>query len=172
MRLRQQEVLYMVHLFSSDGLKPDPAKVEAINKMSRPEDGEGVQRLNCFVKYLAKFLPKLSDVMEPIRRLTRKDTPWQWSDKQDSALQKIQHMVTEAPVLSYYNPCSELTVQCDASQTGLGAALLQNDRPIEYASRALTEKEKRYAQIEKKKCWLSFSLSNDLTSILLAAMSV
>ena len=59
----------MGHLLSSDGLKPDPAKVEAVTKMPRPEDVEGVQRLNGFVNYLAKFLPKLSEIMEPIRRL-------------------------------------------------------------------------------------------------------
>jgi len=74
MKLRQKEVPYMGHLLSSDGLKPDPAKVEAVTKMPRPEDVEGVQRLNGFVTYLAKFLPKLSEIMEPIRRLTRKDT--------------------------------------------------------------------------------------------------
>ena len=120
----------MGHLLSSDGLKLDPAKVEAINKMPRPEHVEGVQRLNGFVNYLAKFLPKLSDVMEPIRHLTRKGTPWQWSNEQDSALQKSQHMVTEAPVLSYFDPCSELTNQCDTSQAGLGAALLKNGRSL------------------------------------------
>ena len=157
MKLRQKEVPYMGHLLSSDGLKPDPAKVEAVTKMPRPEDVEGVQRLNGFVNYFAKFLPKLSEILEPIRRLTRKDTQWHRSEEQDSAFQKIQHMVTQAPVLSYYDPCSELTIQCDASQGGLGAALLQNGRPIEYASRALTEAEKRYAQIEKEMLAIVFS---------------
>ena len=157
-KLRQKKVPYMGHLLSSDGLKPDPAKVETITKMPRPEDVEGVQRLNGFVNYLAKFLPKLSEIMEPIRRLTRKDTPWRWSEEQDNAFRKIQHMVTEAPVLSYYIPNNELTIQCDASQHGLGAALLQNGRPIEYASRALTGTEKRYAQIKKEMFAIVFSL--------------
>jgi len=66
-------------------------------------------------------------------------------------------MVTQAPVLSYYDPCSELTIQCDTSQGGLGEALLQNGRPIEYASQALTETEKRYAQIEKEMLAIVFS---------------
>ena len=150
MKLRLKEVPYMGHLLTSAGLKPDPAKVEAITKMAKPQDIEGVQRLNRFINYLAKFLPKLSDVMEPIRRLTRKDTQWQWSTEQDKAFQNMQKLVTEAPILSYYDPANELTIQCDASQSGLGAALLQKGKPIEYASRALTETETRYAQIEKE----------------------
>ena len=59
-------------------------------------------------------------------------------------------MVTEAPVLSYYNPSSPLAIQCDASQKGVGAALLQNGKPVAYASRALSDAETRYAQIEKE----------------------
>ena len=148
----------MGHILTSTGLKPDPAKVEAITNMPKPKDIEGVQRLNGFINYLAKFLPKLSEVMEPIRRLTRKDTQWQWATEQDKAFQDVQKLVTEAPVLSYYDPSNELTIQCDASQSGLGAALLQNGRPIEYASRALTETETRYAQIEKEMLAIVFSL--------------
>lgn len=63
----------MGYLLSSDGLKPDPAKVKAITK-SWDQNVEEVQRLNGFVNYLAKFLPKFSEIMEPMRRLTRKDT--------------------------------------------------------------------------------------------------
>ena len=56
----------------------------------------------------------------------------------------MQKLVKEAPILSYYNPANELTIQCDASQSGLGAALLKKGKPIEYASHALTETETRF----------------------------
>ena len=59
-------------------------------------------------------------------------------------------MVTSTPVLRYYSLQEEVTIQCYASQTGLGAALLQNDQPVAYASRALTTTEIHYAQIEKE----------------------
>ena len=59
-------------------------------------------------------------------------------------------MVTKTPVLRYYSLREEVTIQSDASQTGLGAALLQNDQPVAYASRALTATEVHYAQIEKE----------------------
>ena len=82
MQLRLKRVPFMGHLLTSTGLKPDPAKVEAITNMPKPQDIEGVQHFNGFINYLTKFLPKLSEVMEPIRRLTRKDTPWEWSTEQ------------------------------------------------------------------------------------------
>lgn len=117
--------------------------------MPKLQDIEGVQRLS-IINYLAKFLTKLSEVMEPIRRLTRYDTPWEWSREQDKVFQTVQKLVTEVPILSYYDPSKELTIQCNTSQSGLGAAPLQNGRPIEYASHALTETEICYAQIEKE----------------------
>ena len=148
----------MGHIFSSEGIKIDPDKVEAVKEMPRPADVEAVQRLNGFVNYLAKFLPKLADVMEPIRRLTRKDTDWIWAEEQEKAFEDVKKLVTEAPVLSYYNPEGELEIQCDASQKGLGATLLQQGKPVVYISRALTETEQRYAQIEKEMLAIVYSL--------------
>ena len=67
-------------------------------------------------------------------------------------------MVTTAPVLKYYDPKDELTLQSDASQTGLGAALMQNGQHVTYASRALTDSETRCAQIEKELLSVIFGL--------------
>ena len=59
MKLQLKEVTYMGHLLMSAGLKPDPAKVEAVITMLKAQDIEGVQHLNGFINYLAKFFPKL-----------------------------------------------------------------------------------------------------------------
>ena len=158
MKLRMSEVNFMVYLLTSKGLKPDPAKVEAITKMPKPQDVEGVHCPNGFVNYLAKFLPKLCELMESIRRLTWKDTPWNWSSEQGQAFANVQRLVTEAPVLCYYDPSQDLTIQYDTSQSRFGAAILQNSKPIEYASRSLTNTETRYAQIEKEMLAIVFAL--------------
>ena len=63
--LRITEVPFMGHLFTKHGHKIDPDEAKA--------DVEGVQRLNGFVNYLSKFLPRLADHMEPIRHLTWQD---------------------------------------------------------------------------------------------------
>ena len=158
LRLRIKEVTFMGHVFTSEGLKIDPEKVRAVLEMPRPEDAEGIQRLNGFVNYLARFLPRLADKMEPLRRLARHDTEFRWTDEQENALEEIKKLVTDAPVLAYFEPNLELQVQCDASTKGLGAALMQNDQPIAYVSRALTPTEQRYAQIEKEMLAIVFAL--------------
>ena len=66
------------------------------------------------------------------------------------AKSKISLLATRHPVLKYYDLNEEVTLQCDASETGLGAALLQNGQPVAFASRTLTPTEQRYAQIEKE----------------------
>ena len=66
------------------------------------------------------------------------------------SFKQLQEAITSTPVLRYYNVAQEVTIQCDASQAGLGAALVQGGQPVVYASRALTDTETRYAQIEKE----------------------
>ena len=150
LKLRRKRVTFMGHELTNKGINMDPEKAKAILEMPRLTNVEEVQRLSGFVNYLSKFLPKLADSMEPIRRLTRKDVQWRWTQVEEKALQEVKKLVTEAPVPSYYDPSSELTIQCDASQRGLGAALLQSQKPVAYASSALTQTETRYAQIEKE----------------------
>ena len=118
LKLRLRKVRFMGHVLTDHGLEPD--KIEAVLDMSTPLNVEDVQRLNGFVTYLSKFMPKLADVMEPIRRLTRKDAEWSWSEEQELAFKEVKKLATEAPILSYFDPTCPLEVQCDASQEGTG----------------------------------------------------
>ena len=132
------------------GLEVDPAKVRAISEMPAPTDKLGVQRLLGLAQYLAKFLPHHSDVTKPLRDLTQSYVLWVWNEAQQTAFEKLKEMVTRTPVLCYYNLKEEVTLQCDVSKSGLGAALMRNGQPVAYASHALTPAETCYAQIEKE----------------------
>ena len=149
-QLRKTEVAFIGHILTPDGLKPDPKKVEAISDMPHPTDVQSLRRFLGMVNYLAKFLPCLSDETEVLRKLTEKDAEWCWLTAHEEAMARIQRMISTAPVLAYYDVTKPVTIQCDASQFGLGAALLQDGHPIAYSSRALTVTERNYAQIEKE----------------------
>ena len=144
-KLLMNDVKFMGHVISADGLKPDPAKIQAVLEMPNPQNVNDVQRLVGFVNYLGKFLPSLSDMCEPLRKLTEKDTTWSWQSVHDEALQKVKQAATESPVLQYFDANKKLYLQTDASETGCGAALMQDQQPLAYASRAFTGAETRYA---------------------------
>ncbi|KAK7891393.1 hypothetical protein WMY93_023356 [Mugilogobius chulae] len=157
-KLRQSECTYIGHRLTANGLKVDPDKVRAIEQMPRPTDVKAVQRLLGMANYLAKFCPHLSDQCEVLRQLTHKDTEWEWTEQHENAFVKLKETIADAPVLKYYSPEDDLVVQCDASDTGLGAALMQTGKPIAFASRALTQTERGYAQIEKEFLAMVFSV--------------
>lgn len=150
LQFKVPEVRFHGHILSAQGLKADPEKVQAVMDMPVPSDVKAVQRFVGFVTYLAKFLPRLSEVCEPLRRLTDKDTVWHWLPKHDAAVKEVKQLVTTTPVLRYYDVTKAVTIQSDASQHGLGCVLLQEGQPVAFASRALTPTEHNYAQIEKE----------------------
>lgn len=88
LKLRRKKVTFMGHELTNVGIKVDPQKAKAILEMPKPINVEEVQCLNDFVNYLAKFLPKLADSLEPIRRLTHKNVQWSWRQEQETAFQE------------------------------------------------------------------------------------
>ena len=122
---KSSQVPFIGHLLTNEGLKPDPQKVEAICNMPKPEDVQAVQRFVNTVKYLSRFLEDLSDMSEPLRRLTHKDAPWEWSQEQEEAFTKIKKAVSTAPVLKFFTPSEPVEGEGVASEKGIGFALMQ-----------------------------------------------
>ena len=83
---------------------------------------------------------------------------WNWSAECEETFIKVKEKIIEAPLLIYFNPDKELVLQVDSSKDGLGTALLQDGKPIEYASRALTSAEQNWLQIEKETLAVVFGL--------------
>lgn len=153
-----KEIIFHGHKITSEGVKADDGKIKAIIDMPSPTDISGVKRFCGVVQYMAKFLPSLSTTLEPLRTLTRKNAPWAWTKKCEKAFTDVKKQLTGTPVLVYFNPDLELTLQTDSSKDGLGAVLLQNGKPIEYASRSLTSAQRKWAQIEKEALSILFGL--------------
>ena len=157
-RLKLRPVAYMGHLLTDEGIKPDPKKITAIHQMPKPTDVAGVRRMLGMVTYLAKFLPQLATMSEPLRQLTKQDVEWIWTYEHDKAMDSIKKAITQVPVLKYFNDKERATLQCDSSRLGIGVALMQGGQPVAYASRALTSTEQQYAQIEKELLSILFGL--------------
>ena len=149
-RLRVPEVSYVGHILSSEGLKPDPEKIRAINQMPPPTDKEGVLRILGTTNYLDKFIEHKADLQGLISQLTQKDVAFVWEKPQQEAFDKLKSVITTAPVLAYFDNSKETVLNVDASSTGFGAVIMQDGRPVAFSSKTLTTTEGRYANIERE----------------------
>ena len=96
---KQQKLKYCGHILTSEGILPDPAKVEAITQMPRPRSKTEVRRLLGMINYLGKFLPQLSDISEPLRNLTKEQNQYIWSKVHQDAFNKLTQLISELPPL-------------------------------------------------------------------------
>ncbi|XP_058827479.1 uncharacterized protein K02A2.6-like [Topomyia yanbarensis] len=155
----QSSVKFLGHIVTDGGLKADPEKLEAVIKLKTPSNKSELQRALGMITYMGKFVPNLSDVTVPLRSLLAKDVDWDWGCEQENAFQKIKTLMQSPPILRYYDVNLPVTLSVDASSHALGAVLLQQGRPVAYASKALTPSELNYPQIEKEATAIRFACS-------------
>ena len=151
---RLNELKFVGHIFSADGVRADPEKVEAISDMPSSRDKSDLRRFLGMINYLGKFMPNLSEKTALLRNLLEKDVLLSCSDKHEECFCMPKKLVTENPVLKYYDPSKEMKLSVDASKYGLAAILLlkyeEDCTAVAYGSRSLTRSEMNYAQIEKE----------------------
>ena len=159
LQLNRESMVFCGHELTQHGVRPDQRKVAAVLEMPPPTDKQGVMRLLGLATYLCKFCPNFSTVTAPIRALLQKDNEFCWKeDVQGIAFEKLKEMLVNAPVLAYFDSSKPTVVQADASQTGIGAVQLCDGRPVEYVSRAMTQTEQQWAQIERELLSIVFAM--------------
>ena len=150
-----KEVKFLGHILSTKGISVDPEKERAIREMPPPTDRKSLQRFLAMVNYLSRYSPQLSEAEVALRELDRQKNEWIWLEAHQKSFELVKDLITSAPLLALFDYNKEHRVTADASCHTLGAALLQNQgngewRPVAYASRKLTDAERRYGQIEKE----------------------
>lgn len=156
--VRAREIPFFGHLVGSDGVRPDPSKVKAITGMEAPSDVKQLQSFLGMVNYINRFSPRLANLTAPLRDLLKHDAEFIWGPEHEKAFQATKAEIGKSTVLRYYNPSRPLIVQVDASGSGLGAALIQEDGPIAFASKSLVGAETRYSNIEREMLAVIFGL--------------
>ena len=119
-----------------------------------PQNASEARSFLGLAQFVSKFIPDLCTVAEPIQRLTHKNVEFKWQSEQQAAFDKLKELVTSTSALAYFDVNSKTSIVADASPVGLGAVLIQLQgvewRVIDYASRGLTDVERRYSQTERE----------------------
>lgn len=149
--LLRDEVPFLGHVISTDGVRPDPAKIEKVQRYPTPTDATQVRQFLGLASYYRRFMPAFAKVSAPLRALTKKNATFLWTTECETAFVELKHLLTTAPVLAYprFGPDRSFVLETDASGVGLGAVLsqVQDDgviHPIAYASRSLDKHERNY----------------------------
>ena len=130
LQYKQTEVEFLGETYTVNGHKPAQSKVKAIVEMPPPNCKKQVQSFIGMVNYLSKFSACLSELAEPIWELSKEKVPFNWGPEHEESFKLVKRKIPNAPILAYYNPRKSTVLQTDVSIKGLGACLLQDERPV------------------------------------------
>jgi len=153
-----EEIQFLGHVISAQGIAVDPTKIETVVKWERPQTVAEVRSFLGLVGYYKRFVEGFSKMVNPLTQLTRKDHPFAWTDVCEAYFEDMKRRLMIASVLVIPDLTKMFEVYCDTSYQGLGCVLLQEKQPVTYASRQLKEHEKNYPMHDLELATIVFAL--------------
>ncbi|PAA93919.1 hypothetical protein BOX15_Mlig008473g1 [Macrostomum lignano] len=152
---------FMAMTLSKFGIQPSEEKIAELQAFKDPQSAKEVRSFLGLANHLEKFMPHLADKAEPLRRLTRKGQEFVWDREQQQSFQAVKDCISEGCTLAFFDKRLPTELVVDASPVGVGAILQQRHpsgqtRPVAYASRTLSDVERRYSQIEREALGVKF----------------
>ena len=150
----RREIEFCGHLFTENGLKPDPSKTKAVIECGKPQSKEEVRSFLGMTGYMDNHIPNHATLTAPLRKLTKKDVKFKWEKDEEAAFEKLKNAIANSTTNMYFDPNKKTMLRTEASYNeGISAGLFQMTpqgmKPVLFISRSLTETEKRYSQTEK-----------------------
>ena len=149
-------------VISSQGLSPCPEKVKAIKKMKPPKNRDEVKSLFCMLQSNKNFIPSLATKTNNIRSLLSERNDFNWNSKCDKEFKDIKEELSKDILLHHFDPELNTEIVVDAHKSGISAILMQTDKESKHmvavASRATTDVESRYPQIDLESIAVDFGL--------------
>jgi transposase InsO family protein len=154
-KFHRQEVMFLGHILTADGIKMDPEKQKGILEYPAPQNLKQVRSIVGMANYYRKFIPNFSELVRPLTELTKKNHEFVWSKECIKAFEDLKKIICSDLVLAHPQSDKEFSLYTDASDFALGAVLTQVDvkgdfRPVEFFSRKLLDAERNYSIYDKE----------------------
>jgi len=144
----RSEVAFLGHILSVDGLKADPAKVEAVRDWAVPSSCVEVRRFVGLANYFRRYIDRFSEVAAPLSSLTGPAAVFRWGEREQRSFEALKQALCSAPVLRIWQPGLQTRLTTDASEVATSAVLEQlvgtDWHPVAFESRKLAESERHY----------------------------
>ena len=148
--IKQKSISFFSNIYSAEGISPDPSKVQDIHEMPVPQDKEDLQCFLGLMTYMGCFFRNLSQRASILRDLLKKDVPFEWAEDHQVVFNELKVAITHEARMVYYDVKKPITLEVDASMKGLSAALVQEEKPVAFASKTLTKTQTNYSNIERE----------------------
>lgn len=160
----QTSIPFCGHVIDSEGISPDPSKIQSIMDIPRPSDLSQLRSFLGAVNYYGKFIKSMTDLRGPLDELTKKEVPFDWQAKHELAFNKLKEVLNSDLVLTHFDPNRKIVVAADASCYGKSGTLMHESsdgklRPIFHVSSSLNAAEKNYPQIQREAAALVFAVT-------------
>ncbi len=145
-----RSIPFLGFILSPEGIRMDPAKVEAVADWPIPENRRSVQRFLEFANFYRRFIRNFSQVALPLTDLTSTRMRFSWSSQAQTAFESLKSRFSSAPILNTPDPSCQFIVEVDASEVGVGGVLSQRSpsderiHPCAFFSHRLTPPERNY----------------------------
>ena len=113
-----EEVQFLGHMISAQGIVVDPAKTETMVKWERPQTVTEVWSFLGLAGYYRRFVEGFSKMVSPLTQLTRKDQPFSWMDECEACFEDMKRRLNTAPILAIPDMTIMFEVYCDARIRG------------------------------------------------------
>ena len=159
----KSEIPWWGLIITNEGIKPDPEKVKSLQHATRPRNKDEVRSFLCMVQSNKDFIPNIALMTTNLRNLTKKHTKFIWTDQCQGEFEKLRTAFKEETLLRHFDPDLQTYIFVDAHRTGLSAILAQGDemdtaKPVAFASRATTQIENRYPQLDLEALAIDFGM--------------
>ncbi|XP_016743234.1 uncharacterized protein [Gossypium hirsutum] len=150
--------MFLGHIVSVDGICIDPKKIEAILNWKQPKNVSEIQSFLKLAGYYRRFVEGFSLIVALVTKLLRKIAPLKWTNEQQASFEKLNAVLTQAPVLIQPEPGKDYVVCSDASHSGLGCVLMQEGKVVACTSRQFKPDEYNYAMHDLELAAVVFAL--------------
>ena len=154
-RMLQTEVVFLGHVVSEDGVRPDPTNISKIIEWPVPCNSKQVKQCVATGSYYRRFVKDYAKLSRPLINLTKKGVEFNWTTACEKAFNEIKRILVSPEVMGYpMNEGGQFFLDVDASGEGIGGVLQQmqlgRERVIAYGSRTMNKAEKNYCITEKE----------------------
>ncbi|XP_029653414.1 uncharacterized protein K02A2.6-like [Octopus sinensis] len=137
--IEEKECKFFGIIYSAEGVKPGPAKVEAIRDIKDPKDRKELRSFMGLINYMGAFIPKLADHTANLRELNKDDVEFDWCASHTQDFNAIKKLISKETTLQYYDRRKPVTLQVDASMRGVGAALIHMPLKLSHPQRQVKD---------------------------------